>query len=474
MDIDVAIIGAGFGGLGCAMGLIERGRTPVVFEALKYPGGCASTFSRDGHRFESGATLFSGLDEHGLFGRWIRRHALAVETRLLDPVIELRLDGDAPLPVWSDRERFVRELAARSDRPDAVKAFFAYQRRVADVLWELFAAPDLLPPFDLRMLLRHAARSPRYLPLVRIVGQPLSRVLRRFGLEASEPLRSFLRALCQITVQCDAEQAEAAFALAAIDYPWRGTGHVVGGIGELATGLAHAITAKGGDVRYAHAIRRVTREGNRFSLESTRGRFTARNVVMNVLPAQASRLLGEAVAPELEAAVSSGWSACMLYRAMRPSNGLTRAPLHLELVADRSKPFTDGNHVFVSISGANEPGKEGLRTATVSTHVRPGLGAEDVERVQTRMRETLRLRAPEWCDVEHELPASPRTFERFTRRGAGLVGGVPRTAGLHNYRTLSPTRERGVWLVGDSVFPGQSILATALGGERTAEAICRS
>jgi phytoene dehydrogenase-like protein len=70
------------------------------------------------------------------------------------------------------------------------------------------------------------------------------------------------------------------------------------------------------------------------------------------------------------------------------------------------------------------------------------------------------------------MTASPRTFERYTGRPGGLVGGVPRRAGLHNYagawpRPLAP----GLWLVGDSVFPGQSTVATALGGLRTAAAL---
>ena len=126
----------------------------------------------------------------------------------------------------------------------------------------------------------------------------------------------------------------------------------------------------------------------------------------------------------------------------------------------------------------------GYRTLTISTHVPLRLlaaqsGEEQaryVSRIQERMREGLARLAPEWeKDVRHELTASPRTFERFTRREAGAVGGVPRRAGLHHYRELGPRPLRpGLWLVGDSVFPGQSTLATALGGVRTAARIAAS
>jgi len=87
---DCAIVGAGFGGLGAALTLAEQGARVVVLEALKYPGGCAATFTRGGWRFESGATLFSGFDDGQLFGRWIDRHQLPVTTLVPDPIVELR------------------------------------------------------------------------------------------------------------------------------------------------------------------------------------------------------------------------------------------------------------------------------------------------------------------------------------------------------------------------------------------------
>jgi len=94
---------------------------------------------------------------------------------------------------------------------------------------------------------------------------------------------------------------------------------------------------------------------------------------------------------------------------------------------------------------------------------------------QTALRETLRMRAPEVDSaIVHALSGSPRTFARFTRRGRGFVGGIPRRVGLGNYADLFPRPVAdGLWLVGDTVFPGQSTLATAIGGQRAAMAWMR-
>lgn len=90
------------------------------------------------------------------------------------------------------------------------------------------------------------------------------------------------------------------------------------------------------------------------------------------------------------------------------------------------------------------------------------------------MRRCARERPSGAAGLEHVLPASPRTFERYTGRARGAVGGIPRRAGLSAYARLGPVRvQRRFYLVGDSVFPGQSALATATGGVRVAEAVHR-
>jgi phytoene dehydrogenase-like protein len=66
------------------------------------------------------------------------------------------------------------------------------------------------------------------------------------------------------------------------------------------------------------------------------------------------------------------------------------------------------------------------------------------------------------------LPGTPVTFRRYTRRPLGWVGGYPQT---DLWRARGPRLGRGLWLVGDSVFPGQSTAAVALGGMRVVAAL---
>lgn len=511
---DAVVVGAGFGGLGAALELVESGHSTCVLEALVYPGGCASTFTRDGYRFESGATLFSGFGPGQWFEGVVARHDLNVEIEWLDPVIELRT------PTWQlaiprDRERWFDQLCALDGAPRApLRRFLGRQRRVADALWPLLDDPLRLPPYGARGLAFHLRRLPRYPAVTRTVGRSLADVARADGVWSFEPLRVALDALCQITIQCSAEEAEAPFALSTLDYPFRGTGHVRGGIGVLARELADAVERigpAGSGVRYAHRARAITRvdaDGERrWRVRTTRGVVEAPRLVVNLLPQDAARLLAEGggaseraarrLAPATRRVEDGGWGACMLYLAVREPDGAGASPHHLELVVDPTQPFVEGNHLFASISGRDESGDghggsdarapQGQRTVTVSTHVpmarylaladegRDGPRATYVASIQERMRAGLERLAPEWMgDVVHELPASPRTFARFTGRDAGRVGGVPRRRGLANYLGMGPLAiDDGLVLVGDSGFPGQSTLAVALGGARAAHELAK-
>lgn len=68
------------------------------------------------------------------------------------------------------------------------------------------------------------------------------------------------------------------------------------------------------------------------------------------------------------------------------------------------------------------------------------------------------------------MPGTPVTFQRFTRRKWDWVGGFLQTGLL---RMFGPRLGQNLWLVGDSIFPGQSSAAVALGGLRVAQMALR-
>lgn len=473
--------------MSAALHLADAGQKVVLCEALKYPGGCASTFKKNGYRFETGATLFSGFDEQQLFSKWIRKYGLDVQIDNIDPVIRFR-SADFTVDISRCRETTANALCQIPNAPQqAIRRFFAYQEKIADVLWPVFDCPSRLPPFSWSSLWWHCKRALKYPKLLPLINRSLFDVLKKYDLDKWPPFVQYVNAISQITIQVDLYRAEALFGLVTLDYPFRGSVHIHEGIDAFNQQILGAIERCGGQVQLASRVKGIRKIEKRWEVETRQGVIQCKNVVANLLPQNISKLLREVEVPNTlfkkQKEVEKGWGAGMVYLVIDDHSSLPRHAFHVQGIDDAELPFQEGNHVFASVSAADENTKApiGQRTVTVSTHIpiqklqslTPQDQGQYVSVVQEKIKQTLHKRMPEIMqNVVSSFSASPRTWERFTGRKMGYVGGVPRTKGLHNYAGVFPTKLLdNFWMVGDSVFPGQSTLAAAVGGVRTANAV---
>ena len=147
------------------------------------------------------------------------------------------------------------------------------------------------------------------------------------------------------------------------------------------------------------------------------------------------------------------------------------------------RPLHDGNNVLVSLSPVEDEGygPSSVRVATLLTHTRPadweGLDADAYRAKkadhEARLVAALARALPDAPNaLVHAEFASPRSFRRYTRRTGGAVGGAPVSRSNSNFLAVGPdVMGRGLWLVGDSVFPGQGTMSTVLSAIRVVERI---
>jgi phytoene dehydrogenase-like protein len=71
----------------------------------------------------------------------------------------------------------------------------------------------------------------------------------------------------------------------------------------------------------------------------------------------------------------------------------------------------------------------------------------------------------------HQI-ATPRTYERYTRRPLGAVGGFRQSLQNANQRAIPhDLGQRGFWMCGDSTWPGLGTVACILGSRIVAEGV---
>ena len=109
----VLVIGAGVAGITAATHLANAGVHVTVLEKDPAPGGRCGRFVRQGHRFDTGPTLFVMPllyeSEFGALGASVRDH---LELREVDPTYRLVFDDGSQLMLTSDMTRMRQQLEA--------------------------------------------------------------------------------------------------------------------------------------------------------------------------------------------------------------------------------------------------------------------------------------------------------------------------------------------------------------------------
>jgi C-3',4' desaturase CrtD len=475
----VVVIGAGLGGLAAAASLARSGVEVLVLEAQTYPGGCAGTFYHQGYRFDAGATLAAGFYPGGPMD--LLAQAAGVESwpaRTASTAMLVHLPGGIAIPRLAGEERWqVREhFFGVQSLP-----FWRWQERTAEMLWKFALRLPPWPPQSPQAIL---ALLSALLPQTRHLSSLLSDAFRPLGVhlsDASERLRSFVDGQLLISAQAESGRTNALYGAAALDLPRRGVAHIQGGMGALAQTLVQAIQKHGGRVLFRQEATslRLRRENLAEVLTRRGDVFPARQVIANLTPWNAARLLADALPPALRRLPPHphGWGAFVVYAGVDSALLPEDDALHHQVLLRR--PFGEGNTVFVSASPAWDASRapRGSRAITVSTHTRldPWWKLYEHDREAYRQRSTqytqALLTAAEVAypglsqAVDLVMPGSPVTFARFTHRERGWVGGFPQTSLFSGW---GPRLAPNLWLVGDSVFPGQSAAAAALSGLRVA------
>jgi len=475
----ILVIGAGLGGLTAAALLLQAGHKVTVLEAHIYPGGCAGTFYHQKYLFDAGATLAGGFSPGGPHARIAELLKLTWPVNPTDPAWQVHLPDGRAVTQWSDPNRWRGEWSAAF--PGSAK-FWRTQEMLADISWDISSRPFPWPPQS----------AADFLALARALRPATVRALPYLNRKVSDLARgddpmfaAFLDAQLLISAQTTSDRANALYGSAALDLPRRGVNHVRGGIGSLAKTVAGWIQAHGGQILYRQQVEKIeVKNGRVVALQTNKGlRLAGDKILANITPWSLANLLAEATPPSLRRETTrrpATWGAFTLYLGLDSAKLPPLTGDHHQVIMQAGQPLGEGNSVFLSLSDSEDQKRSpaGKRAATLSTHtaVAPWwqLHQDDRQAYLDRRAsyEEQLLSAAEKAipgigqAIDFSMAGTPVTFESFTHRPQGMVGGFPQTS-LWNARGPR-TGIANLWLVGDSIFPGQSTAGVTLGGMRVA------
>lgn len=491
----IIIVGAGIGGLTAAALLAQAGYQVTVLESQTYPGGCASTFTHSHYHFDSGATVAGGFQANGPFTLIGKQLGIEWPVRLHDPAWSVYLAGEK-VSLTKDNYDVLRAF------PES-RVFWDDQAKIADTGWSMaaFGLPWPLTSMveTLQLVQAGLAHFPQDLRLIPLAFQSVYHWLKAYKLTSDAKFVRFIDAQLLISAQTTSRYANALYSATALDLARQGVYHVTGGMGGLAEVLVKKVQDLGGEVLFRRRVNGIKIENGVVTGVRVQHGLRAKEtrtlpcdfVIANVTPWSLDQLLGEKSPKQLRREVQErqpGWGAFALHLGIANDRlpDALKASDHYQIVNRLEGPLEECGSLFMSLSPEWDTSRapQGHRAVTVTTHTRvdqwwdvlkqsPEAYEAFKHQYAERVLHEIEALMPGFrSSIDVMLPGSPVTYEFYTQRYQGMVGGFPQTS---LFRVRSPmTGVPNLRLVGDSIFPGQSTAGVMVGAVRVTQDVART
>jgi phytoene dehydrogenase-like protein len=489
IQTEVVIIGSGIGGLSCAALLARYGVDTIVCESHSIPGGAAHSFERNGFKFDSGPSLYSGLS-YSPSANPLKHILDAIEEKL--PCINYDTwgcclpEGDFNTSVGA--EQFCQVLAQlRGEK--AVQEWRELQR----IMEPLSAAAIALPPAALRLDLGAILTVGKFLPsllpraidTIKLTGA-FSNIID--GVVSDPFIRNWLNLLCFLLSGLPADAtiaAEVAFMFADWYRPGVQLDYPIGGSGALVDALVRGLNKYGGQLLLNSHVEQVSIENNRavgVRLRNGKEIRANRAVVSNASVWDTLKLLPDVPGLRTYRQKRQSTPECDSFMHLHlgiNADGISKdLACHYIIVNDWSQSIsTPQNVVVMSIPSVLDPslappGKHVIHVYTPGNEpyqLWQGIDRRSEEYASRKQERTEIM----WQGLERIVPdirsrtevtlvGTPLTHERFLRRHRGSYGPA-----LKAGKELFPgatTPLPGLLCCGDSTFPGIGLPAVAASG----------
>ena len=492
-DYDVVVIGSGLGGLCCGSILSLSGLKVLVCEKHSKPGGVAHSFSKKGYTFESGPSLWNGINNQQI------DNPLGHILRLLNEEVKVAIYKDWEV-IFPDA-RFRLEVGKLPFR----KKIKELRGENALEEWEAFLA-DVKPISDLVKKLPLLTSSPLNLNLIdslKIAGKLLpdlkqiSKLRKGFGYIADKNLNDqFLRNwvdLLSFLISGMPMHDTNTAAMATLFNEWFNPQsyleYPLGGSESIVNALISGLQKNGGELLCSSNVKEVIFKNKiAYGVKLDNGReFKAKFVVMNCDTWNINKLIPSKICTNWQKKTKSipSCSSFLHIHLGFDATNLNDLPIHTiwvdnwerGITADRnvavfsipsvldSSMAPKNKHVLHGYTPANEPWEIWKNIDPKSKRYRH----LKEERCSIFIKALKNIIPDIEKRIEVKMLGTPLTHNFFTNTEYGSYGPA-----ISASETLFPgckTPIKNLFTCGASTFPGIGVPAVAASGAYAAEAI---
>jgi len=256
-DYDVAIIGAGNGGLTASLALAKAGVKTLLLERHNIPGGCATSFKRGRFEFEVALHQLSGIGTEAFRGPLYNTFndldiLKDIELIQMDSLYRIVHPGKMDITLPADRNEIVRTLQEHfPNEAGNIKLFI-------DMVWdfctqwihvEMMRDPEATPA-KYPLYFKHTLKSTQ-----EVIGQYLSDPL----------LQTAVNIYWSYMGLPPSQLAFRDFAIVFWAYGEMKPFHIKGGSQVLSNALLNSYMEAGGDVRFNCGVEKISIQGGAVS-----------------------------------------------------------------------------------------------------------------------------------------------------------------------------------------------------------------
>jgi len=466
----VIVIGGGIAGLTAASLLAKEGLSVTLLESHYQLGGCAGTFKRGKYIFDVGATQVAGFEEGGIHAQIFKYLELPLpEAKLLDIACLVDLqDGLEPITIWNDPIKWNQE---RKHQFPGSNKFWELCLTLHRINWAFMKRSPIIPVKNSWDLIQSfKALRLNMLPSGLFSRLTISDLLWICDCQKDNRLKKFLDLQLKLYSQQPADKTSALYGATVLQmgqYPL-GLYHIKDSMQQLSNQLMKSLIINNGTILYRHKVTRLQKKSN-WMVNAVKSdgedvQFKADNIIFSLPPQNLLNIITSDNIPESYKVriekLSKPSGAIVFYGAIKRTFLSKDLPLHVQIET------IDLGSLFISISEDGDgraPAGEATIIASAFTSTKEWFDLNQKEykiqkqiafnKILTALNKWFKLKEEVWI---HKELATPKSFEFWTGREKGIVGGLgqdPSNFGLFGLSSRTPMK--GLWLCGDSIYPGE-------------------